>query len=54
MFTTRVLRHKTMLTYSRAITPLGQSERAYYLSYFIKQYEPGRKRMIWFRKKLRG
>ena len=26
----------TMLTYSHANTPLGQSERAYYLSYFIK------------------
>ena len=25
----------TMLTYSHANTPLGQSERAYYLSYFI-------------------
>ena len=25
-----------MFTYSRANTPLGQSERAYYLSYFIK------------------
>ena len=27
----------TMFTYSRANTPLGQSERAYYLSYFIKK-----------------
>ena len=26
----------TMFTYSYANTPLGQSERAYYLSYFIK------------------
>ena len=26
----------SMLTYSHANTPLGQSERAYYLSYFIK------------------
>ena len=25
----------TMFTYSYANTPLGQSERAYYLSYFI-------------------
>ena len=25
----------TMVTYSHATTPLGQSERAYYLSYFI-------------------
>ena len=28
----------TMVTYSHATTPLGQSERAYYLSYFIKFY----------------
>ena len=27
----------TMVTYSHATTPLGQSERAYYLSYFIKE-----------------
>ena len=27
----------TMFTYSHANTPLGQSERAYYLSYFIKR-----------------
>ena len=27
----------TMLTYSHANTPLSQSERAYYLSYFIKE-----------------
>ena len=32
------LRHTTMLTYSDANTPLGQSERAYYLSYFIIKY----------------
>ena len=25
----------TMFTYSHANTPLGQSERAYYLSYFV-------------------
>ena len=28
----------TMFTYSHANTPLGQSERAYYFSYFIKYY----------------
>ena len=28
----------TMFTYSHANTPLGQSERAYYLSYFINIY----------------
>ena len=27
-----------MFTYSRANMPLGQSERAYYLSYFINDY----------------
>ena len=27
----------TMFTYSHANTPLGQSERAYYLSHFIKR-----------------
>ena len=32
----RTLRHTTMFTYSHANTPLGQSECAYYLSYFIK------------------
>ena len=32
------LRHTTMFTYSDANTPLGQSERAYYLSYFIIPY----------------
>ena len=31
------LRHTTVFTYSHANTPLGQSERAYYLSYFIKR-----------------
>ena len=37
MFTTRVsLRHTTMFTYAHASMPLGQSERAYYLSSFIK------------------
>ena len=29
------LRHTTMFTYSHANTPLSQSDRAYYLSYFI-------------------
>ena len=29
------LSHSTMFTYSHATTPFGQSERAYYLSYFI-------------------
>ena len=28
----------TMFTYSHANTPLGQSERAHYLSYFINTY----------------
>ena len=28
-----------MLTYSHANTPLGQSERAYYLSYFLKPHK---------------
>ena len=32
------LRHTTVFTYSHANTPLGQSERAYYLSYFINLY----------------
>ena len=36
MFATRVsLRHTTTFTYSHANTPLGQSERACFLSYFI-------------------
>ena len=36
VFTTRVsLRPTTMFTYSHAAAPLGQSERAHYLSYFI-------------------
>ena len=30
-----------MFTYSHANTPLGQSERAYYLSYFIKEISSG-------------
>ena len=30
----------TMFTYSHANTTLGQSERAYYLSYFIKDNQP--------------
>ena len=37
----------TMFTYSHANTPLGQSERAYYLSYFIKdtrELKPQRRR----------
>ena len=29
------LRHTTVFTYSHANSPLSQSERAYYLSYFI-------------------
>ena len=33
------LRHTTIITYSYASTPLGQSERAYYLSYFITQQQ---------------
>ena len=33
-----ILRHTTMFTYSHANTPLGQSERAYYLSYFITNF----------------
>ena len=32
---TKQLDATTMFTYSHANTPLGQSERAYYLSYFI-------------------
>ena len=37
VFTTPVsLHHTTMFTYSHATTPLGQSERVYYLGYFIK------------------
>ena len=30
------LHHTSVFTYSHANTPLGQSERTYYLSYFIK------------------
>ena len=42
VFTTRVsFRHTTMFTYSHASTPLGQSERAYYLSYFINDNTQG-------------
>ena len=33
---TKQLDVTTMFTYSHANTPLGQSERVYYLSYFIK------------------
>ena len=35
---TKQLDVTTMFTYSHANTPLGQSEHAYYLSYFIKEY----------------
>ena len=38
MISARKTKHldvKNMFTYSHANTPLGQSERAYYLSYFI-------------------
>ena len=38
MISTRKAKHPdatTMFTYSHANTPLGQSERTYYLSYFI-------------------
>ena len=36
VFTTGVsLRHTAVFTYSHASTPLGQSERTYYLRYFI-------------------
>ena len=34
---TKQLDVTTMFTYSHANTPLGQSERAYYLSYFINK-----------------
>ena len=30
------LHHTSVFTYSHANTPLGQSERVYYLSYFIR------------------
>ena len=33
-------RRSILFTYSHANTPLGQSERAYYLSYFITRYRP--------------
>ena len=32
------LHHTSVFTYSHENTPLGQSERAYYLSYFINEY----------------
>ena len=32
------LHHASVFTYSHANTPLGQSERAYYLSYFINHF----------------
>ena len=35
------LRHTSVFTYSHANTPLGQSERAYYLSYFITCFISG-------------
>ena len=37
---TKHLKVTTMLTYSHANTPLDQSERSYYLSYFIILYIP--------------
>ena len=41
----------TMFTYSHANTPLGQSERAYYLSYFINRgyYTGARRYEFYFR-----
>ena len=41
MISARKVKHldaTTMFTYSHANTPLGHSERAYYLSYFINTY----------------
>ena len=41
VISTRKAKHTdvtTMLTYSHANTPIGQSERAYYMSYFIQQF----------------
>ena len=35
----------TMVTYSHASTPLGQSERAYYLGYFIKKIQTQKKNL---------
>ena len=35
----------TMFTYSHANTPLGQTERAYYLSYFIRENRRSLKRL---------
>ena len=37
---TKQLDATTMFTYSHANTALGQSEHAYYLSYFINRYVP--------------
>ena len=37
----------TMLTYSHANTPLGQSERAHYLSYFIKEKSSTPTGLVW-------
>ena len=42
----------TMFTYSHANTPLGQSERAYYLSYFINVGEDGLNRSTRIKRKL--
>ena len=41
----------TMFTYSHANTPLSQSERAYYLSYFINTFglHNSHKKIIGFR-----
>ena len=36
----------TMFTYSHANTPLGQSERAYYLSYFINYNNCGKELLL--------
>ena len=52
--TQKSLRHTTMFTYSHANTPLGQSERANYLSYFIKvncSYDKTFLRILWVVKK---
>ena len=40
VFTTLCL--TTVFTYSHATTPLGQSERAYYLNYFVMVYTGGK------------
>ena len=42
----------TMFTYSHANTPIGQSERAYYLSYFIKELDEAQKRLQSNKRKL--